>query len=221
MSITHFESVGLGEDIPIFIKINDNRFTKSAKLVLENGDSILLDKSNGCYFTGKIPGIMREGILKYHIVASDGNNNEIKSSEYKVQIVNNKKVLLDAANGEFEVKDYNVFLDGNRVLSDYQPLILLKNGRTLFPVRAMTSLLNADIKWDGANKSINVTKEGNKILFKIGSNEVLVNSNKVTIDMPAIIVEDMTMLPLRSLCELLGAKVSFDSESQSILIKTK
>ncbi|KNY30603.1 stalk domain-containing protein [Pseudobacteroides cellulosolvens] len=221
ISSTHFESVGLGEDIQVFVKVNDSRFTKSAKLVLENGDVILLDKSNRCYFTGKITRTKSEGILKYHIVASDGKDNEIKSSEYKVQILSNKMVLLDATNGEFAVKDFKVFVDGNRILSDYQPLILLKNGRTLFPVRAMSSLLKADIKWDGSTKSINVTKDDNKISFKIGSKEILVNDKKETIDIPAIIVEDMTMLPLRSLCELLGAKVSIDSENQSILIRTK
>jgi alpha-tubulin suppressor-like RCC1 family protein len=220
ISSNHFESVGLGEDIPVHVKVNDNRFTKSAKLVLGNGHVVTLDKSNTCYFTGKIPGTKNAGILKYHIVVSDDEGNEIKSDEYKVQILNNETVLLDGNNGEFIAKDFNVFVDGSKIISDYQPLILLKNGRTLFPVRAMSSILKADIKWDESTKTVKVTKDDNKISFKIGSKEIMANDKKVTIDAPAIIIEGMTMLPLRSLCELLGAEVSMDSENQSILIKT-
>ncbi|MDP4182627.1 MAG: stalk domain-containing protein [Bacillota bacterium] len=220
ISNNSYEAVGLGEDIPICIKVNDQSFTKSAKLVLENGSTISLDKSNSCYFTGKLSGIKNAGILKYYIVASDDNGNEIKSDEYQVKIVNNEKVLLDPKNGEFIAKDFNVVVDGNKIVSDYQPLILIKNGRTLFPVRALSSALKADIKWDGATKTVSVSKKGNNISFKIGSKEVAVNNKKVTIDVPAMIVDEQTMLPVRTICELLGAEVNLDAERQEIIIKS-
>jgi|GEM_PF-771118 len=220
ISNNRIEAVGLGEEIPVCVKVKDKRFTKSAKLVLESGKAINLDKSVDCNFTGKIPGIKKAGVLKYHIVASDDKGNEIKTDEYKVQILNNEKVLIDSKYGEFIAKDYSVFINGDKIISDFVPLILMKNGKTLFTETAISSALKADIKWEESTKTLKVTKEGNKISMKIGSKEIMVNGKKVTIDSTAIIVDGMRMLPLGTMCKLLGAEVSVDVEKQSIVIKT-
>ncbi|KNY25136.1 stalk domain-containing protein [Pseudobacteroides cellulosolvens] len=216
---TGYEAVGVGEDIDVQVKINDAGYTKSVKLVLAGGQNILLDKCYSGYFIGRIPEIKKAGSLKYHIVASDDSGNEIKSKEYNIGIVKNDNVLMDSQNGEFIAKAFRFVIDGKKVVNEYSPLILIKNGRTLVPVSAMASLLKAEIKWDEATKTVNISKNEKNISIRIGSREVAVGKEKVNIDMPAIIVYNQTMLPLRSVCELLGAEVSLDAENQEINIK--
>lgn len=216
----NYEAVGVDEDITIQVKINDLNYTKNVKVILQDGREISLDKSNGGYFSGIIPGIKKAGILKYNIVATDANGNIIKSDEYLVQILKNERVLYDLKNGEFIQKDFKIIIDGREFISEFVPLILIKDGRTLLTARDLSDLLGADIKWDGATKTVNISINDKSILFKIESKEVMVNNKKVTIDTAPIIIDGRTLLPLRSVCELLGAEVDMDMENKAIIIKS-
>lgn len=213
-----YEAVGLEENIAVHVKINDPTFDKDVRLILENRQEIILDKTNSGYFTGLIPGINKTGVLKYYIIASDGSGNNIKSDGYEVQITTNEKVIADIKNGEFIQSDMEVNIDGKGMDSSFKPLI--KSGRTLVPVRSLAEALKADVNWDGSTQTVNISKSGKKVSFKIGSREVSVNNEKVSIDVPAIIVNMQTLLPLRAVCELLGADVAIDDENQEIIIKS-
>lgn len=214
----NYEAVGLEENIPIQVKINDPSFDKEVRLIIENGHEIILDKTNSGNFAGLIPGINKTGVLKYYIMASDGKGNSIKSDGYQVQIISNERVIADINNGEFVQSDMEVIIDGKGMDSGFRPLI--KSGRTLVPVRALAEALKADVNWDGETQSVNISKSGKNMVFKIGSREVAVNNEKVSIDVPAIIVNAQTLLPLRAVCELLGADVAIDAENEKIIIKS-
>jgi hypothetical protein len=76
--------------------------------------------------------------------------------------------------------------------------------------------LKAEVNWDGKTKTVNISK-GNKVInIKIGSREVNVNNQKIKIDVPAMIVDSRTMLPLRAICEMLDASVNWNDADNKI-----
>ena len=103
--------------------------------------------------------------------------------------------------------DINVTIDGNAQNYDVMPVI--ENGRTLVPMRAIFEALGAEIKWDDSTKTVTGTKGDVSVVLTIGNTLAKVNDKEVTLDVPAKIVSDRTMVPVRFISESLGCTVNW------------
>lgn len=210
----NYESVGINDEIILIAKITNIAYTNNVKVILSNGKEIAMDKSSESYYVATIPGSDKAGVLSYHISASDNNGKAIVSDEYTTEIVTNDIVLYDSMNDEVVKADIPINIDGKRLHSEDTPVI--KSGRTLIPVRALCEALNAEVSWDDKSKTAVIVKGNKNISLKIGQKVILVNNDKKNIDVPAIIVNGRTMLPVRTISEILGAKVTWDETAKKI-----
>jgi hypothetical protein len=113
-----------------------------------------------------------------------------------------------------------ILVNGTEVtFLDAQPYI--KDNRTLVPIRFIVEQLGAQVGWDEKNKQVTIEKDGKKIILKIGSKDVSVNNSKVTLDVPAEIKDNRTMVPLRFISEAFGAQVGWDRTNKVVTITTK
>ncbi|MCT4509598.1 MAG: stalk domain-containing protein [Tepidibacter sp.] len=96
---------------------------------------------------------------------------------------------------------------------------VVKEGRTLLPVRGIAEGLKADISWDGETNEVTITKDGKNIVLKIDSNVAIVDGKEVELDSKAEIMNGRTVIPVRFVAENLGLKVKWDSEEESIEIE--
>jgi len=100
---------------------------------------------------------------------------------------------------------------------------IIKNGRTLVPIRAIVESLGGNIIWDEAAKKVTVSLEGMNIELWIGKNTAKANGVNVRIDtanskvVPEII-NGRTMLPLRFISEGFGCLVSWAEITRTITI---
>lgn len=101
---------------------------------------------------------------------------------------------------------------------DTQPFI--EEGRTLVPMRAIFEALDATVDWDGDNRRITAydPAKGTTIILTIDSNEMLVDDEKIELDVPAKIVNDRTVVPVRAIAEGLGCTVTWDGDSRTVYI---
>ena len=113
----------------------------------------------------------------------------------------------------------NILYDGSPLQSEQEPLI--KNGRTLVPVRTVCEALGLGVSWDEANNAIKISDEFNLVIIVIGYNYISVNDNMVAIDAPAEIVNGYTLIPIRAVIEPFGASLSWDESSSTINIYSK
>ncbi|WP_406676283.1 copper amine oxidase N-terminal domain-containing protein [Moorella sp. ACPs] len=100
---------------------------------------------------------------------------------------------------------------------DVAPVI--KDGRTLIPVRAVTEGLGATVNWDEATNAVTITKNGITVVLIPGSAEVTVNGTKINLDVPALLISNRTFVPLRFLGEVFKDKVNYDENSGDIEIE--
>ncbi|MFT9497064.1 stalk domain-containing protein [Anaerosolibacter sp.] len=105
----------------------------------------------------------------------------------------------------------NIYSKKGNFKFDVPPVI--KQERTLIPVRAITEGLGAEVQWDGANQTVTVTKDGIEIIFDLKTGAVTVDGEAKTIDVPAGLINNRTMVPLRFIAEALNLKVGYDSET--------
>ena len=106
----------------------------------------------------------------------------------------------------------DVLVNGQIVVSDAPSFLDTDTNRTFVPVRFISQALGASVDWDAANQQVIISWSGSRILLPVNSSEAAIQradntSSTVTLDAPARIVADRTMVPLRFVSEVLGAKV--------------
>jgi hypothetical protein len=112
-------------------------------------------------------------------------------------------------------------INGTSKTLDSPPVI--KNGRTLVPIRAIIEALGGTVAWDGTARKATVTLGSTTIELWIGWSAARVNGVDIPIDaananvVPEII-SSRTMLPLRFVTESLGATVGWEQSTQTITI---
>jgi hypothetical protein len=100
---------------------------------------------------------------------------------------------------------------------------VIKNNRTLLPIRPIVEALGGTVGWDATEKKVTVSLGSTTIELWIGKNTARVNGITKPIDstnskvVPEII-NSRTMLPLRFVAEKLGCDVQWDGPTQTITI---
>ncbi len=112
-----------------------------------------------------------------------------------------------------------VNIDGKRVLYSDVPAQIVGE-RTLVPMRKTFEKLHAAILWDGPTQTVTAFQGKDEIKIAIGSKTAYVNGNPLELDVPAQLVDDRTMVPLRFVAESLGAQVEWNEETKHVDIKT-
>jgi len=119
-----------------------------------------------------------------------------------------------AINPQPEPPGIQVFIDGNPLQLDVAPV--LEQDRTLVPLRAIFEALGAEVEWDQAQQRVAATKGSLALSLQIGSRKALKNGIQVDLDVPARLLNNRTMVPLRFVGEALGAEVAWDGEKRRI-----
>ena len=57
---------------------------------------------------------------------------------------------------------------------------------------------------------------GKTVIMSVGSNEIIANSDKVSIDAAPIVQNSRTYVPFRALAEAFGAEVAYDEATQAV-----
>lgn len=122
--------------------------------------------------------------------------------------------------------DYNynveVYVDGSQVaFPDQLPFINPETNRTMVPLRFVSDALGAkDVQWMQEQQQAAIYKDSVWIYMPINSKVVTVNKpnpnypkesidEQVTLDAPAILVNDRTMVPLRFISEVFKCDVKW------------
>ncbi|HHW43246.1 MAG TPA: copper amine oxidase N-terminal domain-containing protein [Desulfotomaculum sp.] len=115
----------------------------------------------------------------------------------------------------FKIGDTKYTVNGVEQTMDAAPYI--KDGRTFIPVRYAAQAVGVTpeniLYSDG---KVTLIKSDKVVQITIGSNVMLINGVAVTMDVPAEISSDRTMLPFRWVAQALGAQVNWDETNQAV-----
>ena len=166
---------------------------------------------NGEYYYGPISYGKLDEYMKENYSQSSGNVSNSSTDSNHGATGNNNYSTYD-----------NYYITINSELMDFKPIIL-KN-RALVPMRRIFEKLGASVSWDEDNEDnqvITFSKNDITIKIKINSTEVFKNDEKITIDQPPVLINGVTMVPIRFVSESLGAVVEYiePDEYNNIFIK--
>jgi len=115
----------------------------------------------------------------------------------------------------------NFTVNGISNTLDSPPII--KNNRTLLPIRAIVEALGGSVSWDATERKVTVSLGSTTIELWIGKSIAKVNGIDTPIDStnPKVvpeIINSRTMLPIRFIAETLGCDVQWDGTMKTITI---
>ncbi|MFD2327764.1 stalk domain-containing protein [Cohnella sp. GCM10020058] len=116
-------------------------------------------------------------------------------------------------------KKISVFYNG-QVITFEEAAPIMKDGRTLVPFRKLLETLGFKVEWvkeKGVDKAIG-KKKGLDIVLTINAKTALVNDQKVSLDVPAQVVNGSTMVPLRFVSENSGCEVEVSGKAGDVII---
>ncbi len=119
-----------------------------------------------------------------------------------------------------EVHEYNdnitLKINGTPLFFDVPPVII--NDRTLVPSRGLFEQLGATVEWKNNTRQVVITLEETEVILTIDAAAAKVNGEVVMMDMPAKIINDRTMIPVRFVSEHLGMKVGWDGTTKTVTV---
>ncbi len=114
-------------------------------------------------------------------------------------------------------KNIEVLFHGRKI--EFPVSTMLVNNRTLVPMRALAEAVGAEVLWDGASYTAIAKKNHNEVKFTISDAEATVNGVNRTMDVPAMLKNNYTMVPIRFLTESLGYTVTWDNSNSRVIVE--
>ena len=198
----------------------DDRYNLTAKAEL-----VVSDEASELAFDTKTLAVNANNKVGVSVVDSNGNTvalNRGDNAEASISYV----VLDKPADAKVSVStdgaDNNILDEGTFKMN------VTSNKVGNVTIQAVAKVTYDETKTDGTQK--NVVKYytgtqifavgndsvGDVVVMSIGSNEIIVNDAKATIDSAPIIQNDRTYVPFRALAEAFGAEVAYDEATQAV-----
>lgn len=111
-----------------------------------------------------------------------------------------------------------VTLDGKKLSFDQDPVII--DERTLVPLRGIFEALDAKVDWDGDANKVTAQKGMREFEMVVGEMEYYIDGEAFSLDVPAQIVSERTMVPARVVAESFNCDVDWDGDTRTVIIKT-
>lgn len=112
--------------------------------------------------------------------------------------------------------DISVILDGTPIEFDVPPQII--GDRTMVPLRKIFEAMGANVEWNNDTQTVTATKNNEQVIATIDSTTVYIGGEPKVLDVPPMIVNDRTLVPVRFVAESFGANVEWDDNEQIVYI---
>ncbi len=116
------------------------------------------------------------------------------------------------------IDEIKVKIDDVEVVFDQQPII--KDNRTLVPMRGIFETMGATVKWDNSTRTVEGIKNDIVVIMTIDDKVIQINDKSIVLDVAPIIVNSRTLVPLRAVAEAFDSEVEWDGVTRTVIINT-
>lgn len=194
-------------------------------IIYENAknDTVTVFGGNGYFILGGFSDfkyyISRDGITRYEL-------NFGEEAPFGRLLMNSSVLTYRAWDGTNHIADVEQFekltLPGavtvlwqGKALSFSTASVVVED-RTLVPVRFLFENMGAEVLWNQDEKKVTITKDGLTLICAVDQHTAWVNGEEKVLDVPAKLIDNKTMIPLRFIAEELGFKVDWEQGSRLV-----
>ena len=129
------------------------------------------------------------------------------------------QLVYDGAVHPYTYSPITLYIDDQQVITTVMPPIQF-NGAVVVPAREVFDKTGATVEWRPTEQSVYIHNENSLIVLKINSHEAWVQGETKYLDMPAKLINDKVMIPVRFISEALGYQVDWYQNERAIHIQT-
>lgn len=131
----------------------------------------------------------------------------------------NMDLFYNGKHHAYAAKEVKIEIDGKAMVPKDMPAVII-DSRTMLPMRQIAQELGCEVNWNEAAKQIYVMRDSDIIVFTVDSKTGYENGKEFTMDVPATIVNDRTMLPVRALADALHLNIKWDDPNRIVSIQS-
>jgi len=117
----------------------------------------------------------------------------------------------------YSAEEVFLSVNGNLITQLAMPPIIL-NDYTLVPAREVFEPMGAIVEWEAESSTVHILHRNNRITLRINDTYASVNGQAVAMVVPAKIINDKTMIPLRFVADSLNFLVFWDDAARTACI---
>ena len=110
---------------------------------------------------------------------------------------------------KMQIGNKNIDVNGKTITNDAAPII--RNDRTLIPIRFITESLGGKVDWNGVTKEVTLNIDGKEIKMTVGK-------TLEKYGVAPVIIDGRTFVPVRFVADELGATVAWDDATKTVTI---
>ena len=102
--------------------------------------------------------------------------------------------------------------DEQKQIDENNPGVIafVENDRTYVPVRFITESYGGTVVWNEATQTVDMNVNGIAISLTLDKSQIIINGKTEELDVPPVLRNERTFLPLRACVEAIGKKVFYD-----------
>lgn len=121
----------------------------------------------------------------------------------------------------FAADEIKLVIDGKKIETTPSPVI--KSSRTLVPLRLISEHLGAEVVWNETDRSVHIAKGELAALLRIDNRlfDYAKGQKSYSLcDVPPMILQDRTFVPLRLVSNILGVSVNWDGGTRTVTVNS-
>lgn len=115
------------------------------------------------------------------------------------------------------VDQKSLTVNGQLIELDQAPTIYKDN--TLVPVRFVVDAMGGQLTWVDEERKVIIIKDNHLVELWLDKTELIADGVAVTAEVPPLLMNERTMVPLRVISEKMGWKVTWDEATRSITLE--
>jgi len=117
--------------------------------------------------------------------------------------------------------DIRVMINNQELYTADKPVVV--DGRTMLPLRAIGEAMGCEVIWVSGTQTANLRNESTIVSMQIGNTNITRvkrtnQQQKLQTDVPPMLINDKTYIPVRAFAEALDAVVGWDGTTNTVMI---
>lgn len=129
----------------------------------------------------------------------------------------NMTLNYDGKNHAYSAEEVKILVNDEELKPADMPAVIV-DGRTMLPMRLIAQALGCEVLWDEASSQAFIISDTSTVMFSLSAKTAYKNGEPLNLDVPALLINDRTMLPVRALANALDLEVVWNESTRTVSI---
>ncbi|MGL6173951.1 MAG: N-acetylmuramoyl-L-alanine amidase [Cellulosilyticaceae bacterium] len=127
------------------------------------------------------------------------------------------ELVYDGKTHYYNLPPITMYINGEEVDTNLMPPVQIEN-TTLVPVREIFEPMGAFVEWKAEEKRVYIDYNNTLLILEMDNKEAWKNGEVLTLDVPAKVINNKIMVPVRFISEQIGFEVKWVGDTREIFI---